>query len=324
MQCIAIKAPGGPDQLTLTERPVPQPRPGEVLVKVSAAGVNRPDIVQRLGHYPPPPGASDLPGLEIAGRIVAIGNGVSENFIGEQICALVSGGGYAAFATAPIGSCLPVPIGFTDEQAAAIPETFFTVWHNVIERGALKNGESILIHGGASGIGTAAIQVAKAFGAKVAVTAGTDEKCVSCLRLGADTAINYRTQDFAELIRALPGKGVDVVLDMIGGNYLARNLKCLRPDGRLVVIATQGGGKGEADLTSVMLKRLTITGSTLRARDAEFKAALAKTVRSNLWPHFESGRMAPVLFRTFDLAAARDAHEAMEASTHFGKIVLKI
>jgi NADPH2:quinone reductase len=322
MDCIEIKAPGGPEQLVPARRPVPTPRPSEVLIKVAAAGVNRPDVVQRMGQYPPPPGASDLPGLEVAGEIVAVATDVKRWRTGDKVCALLSGGGYAAYAIASAGSCLPIPDGLDVVAAAAIPETFLTVWHNVFQRGGLKRGETLLVHGGTSGIGTAAIQLAKAAGAIVVATAGSDDKCAACLRLGADIAINYRTQDFVETIRALPHKGADVILDMVGGSYVARNLRSLRTDGRLVVIALLGGAKGEVDLSTVMLKRLTVTGSTLRSRDDTFKAALADAVVANIWPWLESRQVAPVIDRTFPLAAAPAAHTLMENSGHIGKIVL--
>lgn len=324
MQAIEIRAPGGPEQLTLTQRPVPQPKPNEVLIRVYASGVNRPDVVQRLGLYPAPPGASDLPGLEVAGEIVGLGEDVRQFKVGDKVCALLPGGGYAQFATADAGSCLLVPGDLSFEEAAAIPETFFTVWHNVFERGALAAGETLLVHGGSSGIGTAAIQAAKLMGTKVVTTAGSTEKCEACLKLGADVAINYRTQDFVEVVRGLPSKGVDVVLDMVGGDYLGRNLKCLKPDGRLVIIAFLNGAKGEADLSAVMMKRLTITGSTLRARDLGFKANVAKAVQTALWPAFAKRQIAPLIHTVLPLAKAAEAHRLMESSAHIGKIVLKI
>ena len=323
MRCIEIKAPGGPEQLVPATRAVPQPKSGEILIEVDAAGVNRPDIIQRMGLYPPPPGASDIPGLEVAGRIVARADDVTTLNIGESVCALVSGGGYAEYATALAGSCLPFPRGFTAIEAAALPETFFTVWHNVFERGGLKAGESFLVHGGTSGIGTTAIQLAKAFGAFVAATAGSDEKAEACRKLGADIAINYRTTDFAEEIRAkTPGKGVDVVLDMVGAAYLERNLRCLRPDGRLVSIAYLTGSKSEVDLLPVMLKRLTLTGSTLRIRDQAFKAALAQALKREVWPLLDAGDVRPVINRVLPLQEAAEAHRHMESSVHIGKIVL--
>jgi putative PIG3 family NAD(P)H quinone oxidoreductase len=324
MRAVEIKTPGGPEVLTPTTRPVPQPKPGEVLIEVKAAGVNRPDVVQRLGQYPAPPGASDLPGLEVAGTIAVLGDGVGQFKLGDKVCALLPGGGYAQYAVADAGSCLPIPDSFSFEEAAAIPETFFTVWHNVFERGALQAGETLLIHGGSSGIGTTAIQLAKIKGATVIITAGSDEKCAACTRLGADIAINYRNDDFAEIIRALPAKGVDVILDMVGGDYLPRNLKCLKPDGRLVIIAFLKGAKSEADLSQIMLKRLTVTGSTLRSRDAAFKARLATAVHTHVWPDLAARRIAPLIHRTFIVNEAAAAHTLMESSAHIGKIVLKI
>jgi putative PIG3 family NAD(P)H quinone oxidoreductase len=323
MRCIEIKQPGGPEVLVLTERPVPSPQAGEVLIAVRAAGVNRPDVVQRLGHYPPPPGASDIPGLEIAGTVVAVGDGVTTPGIGEQVCALIAGGGYAEYASAPAGCCLPIPEGIDFIGAAAIPETFFTVWHNVFERGALKSGESLLVHGGSSGIGTTAIQLAKLFGATVVATAGSDEKCKACRQLGADLAINYKTADFVAEIKAkLPGKGVDLVLDMVGGDYVARNIAVLKADGRLVNIAHQNGAKVSLDLMPVMLKRLTLTGSTLRVRDVAFKSALAAALRAKVWPMIARGLVRPLIDQTFPLGEAAAAHTRLESSQHIGKIVL--
>lgn len=325
MRCIEITAPGGPEMLAPATRPLPVPKDGEVLIEVSAAGVNRPDVVQRMGLYPPPPGYSDLPGLEVAGTVVAHGPGVSTPAIGERVCALTPGGSYAAYVAVPAGSCLPVPEGCTDVEAAALPETFFTVWHNVFERGGLKAGEVLLVHGGSSGIGTTAIQLGKAFGAYVAVTAGSAEKCAACTRLGADLAINYRSEDFAEVVRAqTPGKGADVILDMVGAPYFARNLKCLKADGRLVNIAFLEGSAGQLDLMPVMIKRLTLTGSTLRPRDAGFKAALAAALRLNVWPLLASGAIKPVIFKVLPLDQAAEAHRLMESSAHIGKIVLRV
>ena len=323
MRCIEIKAPGGPEQLQPARRPMPVPRAGEVLIAIAAAGVNRPDVVQREGRYAPPPGASDIPGLEIAGTVVAHGEGVTAPALGEKVCALIAGGGYAEFATAPAVTCLPIPTPLSLQQAAAIPETFFTVWHNVFERGALQSGETFLVHGGSSGIGTTAIQLAKAFGAFVAATAGSAEKCEACLALGADLAINYRTHDFVEAVQAhTPGKGVDVILDMVGGDYLARNLKALRPDGRLVNIAFLGGSKVQADMLPVMTKRLTLTGSTLRPRDLAFKGRLAAVLREKVWPLLEAGQVSPRMDSAFPLDQAADAHRRLESSGHIGKIVL--
>ena len=325
MRCVEIKAPGGPEQLVPAERPVPQPKAGEVLIAVAAAGVNRPDVVQRQGLYPAPPGASDLPGLEVAGKIAALGPDVTGLAVGDEVCALIAGGGYAAYATAPAGSCLPYPKGFSAVEAASLPETFFTVWHNVFERGALKAGEAFLVHGGTSGIGVTAIQLAKAFGAFVVATAGSDEKCTACVELGADLAINYRSQDFAEEVKAkAPGKGVDVILDMVGAAYLARNLRCLKAEGRYVNIAHLQGSKTEIDLLPVMLKRLTLTGSTLRIRDNAFKAGVAAALRKAVWPLLEAGKVKPVIYSVLPLEQAAEAHRVMESSQHIGKIVLTI
>jgi NADPH2:quinone reductase len=324
MTCIEIKAPGGPEQLVLAQRPVPVPREGEVLIAVAAAGVNRPDVAQRMGLYPAPPGASDVPGLEVAGTVVAPGPGVTTPAIGDNVCALITGGGYAEYATAAAVNCLPFPKNFTSEMAAALPETFFTVWHNVFERGALQRGEVFLVHGGTSGIGTTAIQLAKAFGAFIVATAGSDEKCDACRALGADLAINYRTADFVEEIKAkAPGKGADVILDMVGGSYLARNLRSLKADGRLVSIAFLEGSKVEVDLMPVMLKRLTLTGSTLRMRDNAFKGALAARLKARVWPLLDSGAVRPMIDSILPLAQAADAHRRMESSRHIGKIILK-
>lgn len=324
MACIEIKAPGGPEQLVPAQRPVPVPREGEVLVAVAAAGVNRPDVAQRMGLYPAPPGASDVPGLEVAGTVVALGPGVTTRTIGDNVCALITGGGYAEYATAAAVNCLPFPKNFTAEMAAALPETFFTVWHNVFERGALQRGEVFLVHGGTSGIGTTAIQLAKAFGAFTVATAGSDEKCDACRALGADLAINYRTTDFVEELKAkAPGKGADVILDMVGGSYLARNLRSLKADGRLVSIAFLEGSKVEVDLMPVMLKRLTLTGSTLRMRDNAFKGALAASLKTRIWPLLDRGTVKPVIHCTLPLGQAAAAHRLMESSRHIGKIILK-
>ena len=322
MRAVEIKAPGGPEQLVPTQRPVPTPKPGEVLIRVHAAGINRPDVIQRMGQYPAPPGASDLPGLEVSGTIAAVGSDVIGLSIGERVCALLPGGGYAQFAVADAVLCLPIPEGFSFVEAAAVPETLMTVWHNVFERGGLKPGETLLVHGGTSGIGTTAIQLAKYKGAAIVVTAGSDEKCSACIKLGADHAINYRGQDFVEIVRALPGKGVDVILDMVGGDYFGRNLKCLKPDGRLVVIAFLKGAKTEVDLATIMMKRLTVTGSTLRSRDLAFKTALAKAVRHELWPALARRQITPLIHHIFPLADASSAHTMMESSAHIGKIVL--
>ena len=325
MRCIEISESGGPEKLVLGERPLPLPAAGEVLIAVHAAGVNRPDVIQRMGRYPAPPGASDLPGLEVAGTVVAIGEGVTTPTVGDNICALVSGGGYAEYVTAPALTCLPIPKSLSMTEAAAVPETFFTVWHNVFERGALKTGETFLVHGGSSGIGTTAIQLAKAFGAYVVTTAGSDEKCDACRKLGADLVINYTTADFVEEIRSqLPGKGVDVILDMVGGDYIPRNIRCLKADGRLVNIAFLQGSKIEVDFMPVMLKRLTLSGSTLRPRSTAFKGAVAAALRTHVWPLIEKGTIRPVMDSVLALEEAAEAHRLMESSRHIGKIVLEI
>ncbi|MTJ80182.1 MAG: NAD(P)H-quinone oxidoreductase [Telmatospirillum sp.] len=325
MTCIEIAAPGGPEVLRPIERPMPQPGPGEVLIKVTAAGVNRPDVFQRQGNYPPPPGASDIPGLEIAGDVVGIGAGVSTLTPGQAVTALVAGGGYAAYAIAAEGLCLPVPSGFSLREAAALPETVFTVWHNVFQRGALGKGESLLVHGGTSGIGTTAIQLAAHFGAKVFTTAGGPAKCDACIALGAHRAIDYKTEDFVEVIaRETNGRGVNVILDMVGGDYINRNLKCLAPDGRHVSIAFLNGSKVEVNFMPVMLKRLVLTGSTLRSRPVAEKAAIARELKEKVWPLLDSGQIKPRIAATFPLAAAADAHRLMESSQHIGKIVLDV
>ena len=323
MRAIEITEPGGPEVLCIGERPVPEPGEGEVLVKVAAAGINRPDVMQRTGMYPPPPGASDIPGLEIAGTVVALGPEASGVQEGDSVCALVAGGGYAEYCPAPASLCLPVPEGLDSVQAAAIPETFFTVWTNVFDRGRLAGGESLLVHGGSSGIGTTATQLAKAFGSTVYVTAGNDEKCQACTDLGADAAINYKTEDFVERVSELTNeRGVDVILDMIGGDYLPRNLKSLAVEGRIVQIALQGGPKVQMNLLPIMLKRLTLTGSTLRPRTVAQKAMIAHSLREKVWPLIESGKVRPIIHATFPLAQASDAHRMMESSQHIGKIVL--
>ena len=326
MTAIEISEPGGPDVLVPAERGVPEPGPGEVLVAVEAAGVNRPDVMQRQGLYPPPPGASDIPGLEIAGTVAALGDGVDAPAIGSRVCALVSGGGYAEYCAAPAPLCLPVPAGFDPIEAAALPETFFTVWTNVFDRARLAEGESLLVHGGSSGIGTTAIQLAKAFGAAVYVTAGSKSKCDACLALGADAAINYREDDFVERVGALTGgRGVDVVLDMVAGDYLPRNLKCLAVEGRLVIIAVQRGPKVERfNVLPVMLRRLTVTGSTLRPRSVEQKAGIAHALHAKVWPLLAAGTVRPVVHARFPLADAAGAHRLMESGEHVGKIVLEI
>ncbi len=323
MRAVEITEPGGPEVLRVGERAVPEPGEEEVLIKVAAAGINRPDVMQRTGMYPPPPGASDIPGLEIAGTVAARGPDASGVQEGDLVCALVTGGGYAEYCTAPASLCLPVPEGLSAAQAAAIPETFFTVWTNVFDRGRLASGESLLVHGGSSGIGTTAIQLGKAFGATVYVTAGSDEKCQACTDLGADAAINYRSEDFvAKILELTNERGVDLILDMIGGDYLPRNLKSLAVEGRIVQIALQGGPKVEMNLLPIMLKRLTLTGSTLRPRSVAQKAMIAHSLREKVWPLLESDKVRPIIHATFPLAQASDAHRMMESSQHIGKIVL--
>jgi len=322
MTAIEISAPGGPEVLVPAQRPVPQPAAGEVLVKVAAAGVNRPDVLQRRGFYPPPPGASDLPGLEIAGTVIAAGQGAT-HLTGTDVCALVAGGGYADYAVAPAGTCLPVPSSLPLEQAAALPETLFTVWINLFERGFASEGDWALIHGGTSGIGTMAIALCRLFGVKAVVTCGSDEKCQAALELGAAAAVNYRTQDYAKEVGTLTGgRGVDVCLDMVGGDYLPRNLSCLADDGRHVSIATQQGTRAEIDILDVMRRRLTLTGSTLRPRPVAFKSAVAEELRRTVWGFVEAGQLRPVMDRTFPLAQASAAHARMESGKHVGKIVL--
>lgn len=325
MRAVEIKAPGGPEALVPCARPLPRPGPGELLLKVAAAGVNRPDVLQRMGVYPPPPGASDLPGLEVAGTVAAVGEGVAGWSVGDTACALLAGGGYAEYAVAPAPQCLPIPKGLTPVQAASLPETFFTVWTNVFERGGLKPGETFLVHGGTSGIGVAAIQLAKALGATVLATAGGPEKAKACEALGADRGIDYQAEDFAAVAKELTGgKGVDVILDMVGGDYVPRNLDCLAVDGRHVSIAFLRGQTVKLDLRPVMMKRLTLTGSTLRARSVAEKGAIARSLLAQAWPLLESGRVRPVVHATFPLEKAADAHALMESSTHVGKIVLEV
>lgn len=325
MTAIEIAQPGPPDVLRPAERPVPQAADGEVLIKVEAAGVNRPDVLQRLGQYPPPPGASDIPGLEVAGVIAATHPGVSRWHVGDRVCALVVGGGYAEYCVAPAVQCLPIPENIGTPEAAAIPETFFTVWTNLFKRGHLRSGERVLIHGGSSGIGTTAIQLAHVLGSIVFATAGSDEKCAACQRLGARLAINYRTGDFVEAIHhATGGSGVDVVLDIIGADYFAKNIECLAPDGRLIQIGLLGGARTTIDLGRVMRRRLTITGSTLRVRSVEEKGALAQDLEGHVWPLLASGEIRPIVDRTFSLRNAAEAHRRMEASDHIGKIVLTV
>lgn len=325
MIAIDPEAPGGPEVLQPVERPVPRPGPNEVLILVEAAGVNRPDVMQRLGFYPPPPGAPTIMGLEVAGTIAAVGAGVDPGRIGDRVCALVAGGGYAEFCVAPEGQCLPLPGPLSMVEAAALPETFLTVWSNLFQRGAAKEGEAILVHGGTSGIGTTAILLARVFGLEAIVTAGSDEKCAAALKIGAGHAINYREEDFAAAVeRITAGRGVDVVLDMIGGDYAPRNLACLAEDGRHVSIAIQRGPKAEVSLLDIMRKRLVLTGSTLRARSAEFKSALAAELREQVWPHIEAGRIRPAIDSVFPLPAAADAHRRMDSGEHVGKIVLVV
>jgi NADPH:quinone reductase len=312
-------------QLHPTQHSIPKPAGTQVLIKVVAAGVNRPDVMQRKGFYPPPPGASDIPGLEVAGTVIAIGGHVSHLNIGDSVCALVTGGGYAHYCLANENCCLPIPKKLSFIEAAGIPESFFTVWSNVFDRANLAAGEWLLVHGGSSGIGTTAIQLAKAFGAKVAITAGSDRKCHYCLELGADAAFNYHTEDFVEEIKNLTSsKGIDIILDMVGGDYFPRNLNCLAYDGRLVEIALQNGVKSDINLLLVMLKRLTITGSTLRIRDDSFKAAIAKKLHGQVWPLLEAGAVKPVIHSTFALTEAMLAHQLMESSQHIGKIILTV
>ncbi|MBK7531673.1 NAD(P)H-quinone oxidoreductase [Piscinibacter sp.] len=326
MKAIEILRAGAPEVLQLAERPDPVSGVGEVLIRVAAAGVNRPDVLQRKGLYPVPPGASDLPGLEVAGTIVA-GDAAAmaqAGFkLGDRVCALVAGGGYAQLCVAPVGQCLPSPAGLSDIEAASLPETFFTVWSNVFDRARLQAGETLLVQGGTSGIGVTAIQLAKAAGAKVIVTAGSDDKCAACMTLGADHAINYRNHDFvAEVMRLTGGKGADVILDMVAGDYVARELECLADDGRLVIIAVQGGIDSKIDAGAVLRRRLTITGSTLRPRPVAFKAAIAAALRKNVWPWIDAGRVKPVIYKVFPAAEAAQAHTLMESNQHIGKLVL--
>jgi NADPH2:quinone reductase len=325
MTVIAIRGPGGPEMLVPEQRPVIEPGPGEVLVKVMAAGVNRPDVMQRMGLYPPPKGATDIPGLEIAGEVVALGQGVTRWKLGDKVMALVVGGGYAEYCPAHESHCLPVPASLPITEAAAVPETFFTVWYNTFERGGLRSGETLLVHGGSSGIGTAAIQLAKALGAKVFTTAGSAEKCEACRKLGADLAINYKTEDFVAATKtATDGKGADVILDMVGGDYIERNYEAAAVEGRVVQIAFQGSPKATVDFRRIMLKRLTHTGSTLRARSVADKGAIARAVETNVLPLIAAGRIRPVMDSTFALRSAADAHARMETSAHIGKIVLTV
>ena len=325
MTAIAIPVPGGPEALVPETRPVPVPSPGEILVKVAAAGVNRPDVLQRAGGYPPPKGASDIPGLEIAGEVAALGAGASRFKLGDKVCGLIAGGGYAEYCVVHETNALPVPDGLSLTEAAGIPETFFTVWSNVFDRGGLKPGETILIHGGTSGIGVTAIQLAKAFGATVITTAGSDDKCAAAKALGADHAINYRNQDFVQTVAEITGKkGVNMILDMVGGDYVQRNLATVAPDGRIVQIAFLHGSEVKVDLRWLMLKRVTFTGSTLRVRDTAFKAALADALEAKVWPLLASGKVKVVMDSTYPLADASKAHARMETNAHIGKIVLTV
>lgn len=325
MTAVGFESPGGPEVLRPETVPVPKPAVGQVLIKVAFAGVNRPDVVQRQGLYPPPPGASPIPGLEIAGEIVAVGEGGDAALLGRRVCALVTGGGYAQYGLADARHCLPVPDGLPLDQAAALPETLFTVWHNLFERGWAKDGETALVHGGTSGIGTMAIRLGKLFGLSVVVTCGGPEKCARALAIGADHAIDYKARDFVEEVKRITGgRGVDVVLDMVSGDYVARNLKCLAEDGRHVTIAVQGGAKAEVNMAVVMTRRLTLSGSTMRPRSNDVKALIAEEILGNAWPLVESGELRPVMDRSFPLTRAAEAHARMEAGDHIGKIVLEV
>lgn len=325
MKAIEISRPGAPEVLQLCERPLPEVNEGEVLIKVHAAGINRPDVLQRMGRYPVPPGASDLPGLEVAGEIVAgelAGSGFKQ---GDMVCALVQGGGYAEYCTAPLAQCLPLPRGLSAQEAASLPETYFTVWSNVFDRAHLSPGETLLVQGGTSGIGVTAIQLANAFGHRVFATAGSDDKCRACEALGAEKGINYRSEDFVAVVKeATAGKGVDVILDMVGGDYIPREIDALADDGRIVMIAFLGGSKGTVDLGQVLRRRLTLTGSTLRPRPVGFKAQIAASLRKKVWPLIEAGKIRPVIHRSFPLEQAAQAHALMESSTHIGKIILTV
>jgi NADPH:quinone reductase len=325
MTAIAITAPGGPEVLQPVTLPVPQPAPGEVLIRVAAAGVNRPDVLQRIGVYPPPPGASPLPGLEVAGQVVALGDGVQSELIGQRVCALIAGGGYAEYAAAPAVACLPVPPALTDVEAAAMPETLFTVWTNLFERAFAVEGDTVLVHGGTSGIGTMAIALCRLFGVRIIVTCGNQQKCDAALEWGAHHAVDYGRQDFvAEVARLTDGKGVQAVLDMVGGDYVPRNLECLSEEGRHVSIAFQRGAMASVNIMDLMRRRLTLTGSTLRARSNGFKGLVADELHRTVWPHVEAGRLKPLIDATFPLAQASEAHRRMEAGSHAGKIVLEV
>jgi putative PIG3 family NAD(P)H quinone oxidoreductase len=325
MRAIDPAEPGGPEVLAVARRPVPMPGPGDVLIRVAAAGVNRPDVIQRQGAYPPPPGTTSILGLEVAGEIVAVGPDVPGDLIGQPMCALVAGGGYAEYVVAPLGQCLPVPVALSMVEAAAMPETLFTVWTNLFERGYASEGDTALVHGGTSGIGTMAISLCNLFGVTVIVTAGSDDKVAACLAHGADHAINYKREDFVARVKEVTGGGgVNVVLDMVGGDYVARNMQCLAADGRHVSIAVQGGGQATVPVFEIMRRRLTLTGSTLRPRTVAFKTLVADELAKNVWPHVEMGRLKPVVDKVFPLAQAADAHRQMEAGEHIGKIVLTI
>jgi putative PIG3 family NAD(P)H quinone oxidoreductase len=325
MTVIEVPQPGGADAMRLGSRPVPKPAAGEVLIRVAVAGVNRPDIVQRAGHYPPPPGATDLLGLEVSGTVAALGAGVEARSVGDAVCALTPGGGYAEYCVTPAAHCLPIPAGFGMDAAAALPETCFTVWHNVFQRGKLEAGETFLVHGGSSGIGTTAIQLAKQFGARVITTAGSAEKCKACEELGADLAINYREKDWVEAVKGFAGKkGVDLILDMVGGDYVQKNLSVLAWDGRLVNIAFLKGAKVELNLALFMIKRQTLTASTLRAQSDESKTKIAQELRDQVWPLVAAGKIRPLIYKTFPLSQAAEAHRLMESSAHIGKIMLLV
>jgi putative PIG3 family NAD(P)H quinone oxidoreductase len=325
MNCIEIPEPGGPEALKTTSRSVPTPAPSEVLIRVEVAGINRPDCIQRQGNYAPPPGTTDIPGLEVSGEIVAVGVDIKNWSVGDKVAALVAGGGYAEYVAAPFQQCLPIPDGLSMIEAAALPEAFFTVWTNVFERGALKKGETLMIHGGSSGIGTTAIQIASQMGARVITTAGSADKCQACADLGAERTVNYREEDFVEAAREFgDGKGVDVILDIVGGDYIAKNIKSLAPDGRLVQIAFLQGSKVDINFMSVMLKRLTFTGSTLRPQSIERKGEIAAALIENVWPLISSGKIKPVIYKTFALNQVAEGHALMESSQHIGKIMLKI
>jgi NADPH2:quinone reductase len=325
MRAIEIKQPGAPEVLQECQRPTPALKPGEVLIKVHAAGVNRPDVLQRLGHYPVPPGASDLPGLEVAGEIVDGDVSGSQFQLGDMVCALVQGGGYAEFCAAPLAQCLPVPDGLSALEAASLPETFFTVWSNVFDRAGLAGDETLLVQGGTSGIGVTAIQIATALGHRVFATAGSDDKCRACEALGAERGINYKSEDFVAVVKELTGgKGVDVILDMVAGDYVAREIGCLADDGRIALIALLGGAKATVDLGQVLRRRLSISGSTLRPRPVAFKAAIAARLQEVVWPLLAQGKVKPVIFKTFPLAQAAEAHALMESSQHVGKIMLQV